>query len=42
MVEAEESTAEMIMVKKKEVLKKSMNYTKLRHYKRLSKIIDLF
>ena len=40
--EAEESTAEMIMVKKKEVLKKSMNYTKLRHYKRLSKIIDLF
>lgn len=40
--EAEESTAEMIMVKKKEVLKKSMNYTKLRHYKKLSKIIDSF
>ena len=40
--EAEESTAEMIMVKKKEALKKSMNYTKLRHYKRLSEIVDLF
>ncbi len=38
---AEESTAEMIMLKKREVLKKSMNYTKLRHYKKLNRIVNL-
>ena len=38
---AEESSNEVIMSKKKEVLRKSMNYTIFRHFKNLSKIINL-
>ena len=38
---AEITSNEIKNKKKKEVLKKAMNYTKFRHFKSLSKIIDL-
>jgi len=39
--QAEDSPRNIITSKKKEVLKKSINYTKFRHYKNLKKIISM-
>ena len=39
--QAEDSPRNIIISKKKEVLKKSINYTKFRHYKNLKKIISM-
>ena len=38
---AEMTDIDAINKKKKEVLKKAMNYTKFRHFKNLNRIIDL-